>query len=70
LAANRLGGLRGGQALLFFWSVLLQAMGVSELQGLTMGRAFWIWLLGQFLGALALTLVAILLASVFKIMSA
>jgi hypothetical protein len=49
------------QALLFFWSVLLQAMGLSELQGLTVGRAFWIWLLGQFLGALAMTLVAILL---------
>jgi len=49
------------QALLFFWSVLLQAMGLSELQGLTMGRAFWIWLLGQFLGALAMTLVAVLL---------
>lgn len=58
------------QALLFFWSVLLQAMGLSELQGLTMGRAFWIWLLGQFLGAVALTLVAVLLASVFKLMSA
>jgi len=58
------------QALLFFWSVLLQAMGLSELQGLTMGRAFWIWLLGQFLGALALTLVAILLASVYKFISA
>jgi hypothetical protein len=49
------------QALLFFWSVLLQAMGLSELHGLTMGRAFWIWLLGQFLGVLAMTLVAILL---------
>jgi len=49
------------QALLFFWSVLLQAMGLSELQGLRMGRAFWIWLLGQFLGALAMTLVAVLL---------
>jgi hypothetical protein len=49
------------QPLLFFWSVLLQAMGLSELQGLTMGRAFWIWLLGQFLGALAMTLVAVLL---------
>jgi hypothetical protein len=49
------------QALLFFWSVLLQAMGLSELQGLTMGRAFWIWLLGQFLGALAMTVVAVLL---------
>jgi hypothetical protein len=49
------------QALLFFWSVLLQAMGLSELQGLSMGRAFWIWLLGQLLGAVAMSLVAILL---------
>jgi hypothetical protein len=49
------------QALLFFWSVLLQTMGLSELQGLTMGRAFWIWLLGQFLGVLAMTLVAFLM---------
>jgi Yip1 domain len=49
------------QALLFFWSVLLQAMGLSELHGLSMGRAFWIWLLGQFLGALAMALVAVLL---------
>lgn len=59
------------QALLFFWSVLLQAMGLSELQGLSMGRAFWIWLLGQFLGALAMTLVALsLLALGLKFTSA
>lgn len=55
------------QALLFFWSVLLQVMGLSELHGLTMGRAFWIWLLGQFLAVLAMTLVAILLLAGLKL---
>jgi Yip1-like protein len=51
------------QALLFFWSLVLQVMGLSELQGLTAGRAFWVWLLGQFLGVLAMTLLAIVLLS-------
>jgi hypothetical protein len=49
------------QALLFCWSLVLQVMGLSEIQGLTTGRAFLVWLLGQVLGALAMTLIAIVL---------
>lgn len=56
------------QALLFCWSLLLQVMGFSEIQGLTTGRAFLVWLLGQILGGLAMTLIAIFyLALGFKL---
>jgi len=51
------------QTVLFFWNVLLQVMGLSEIQGVTPGRAFLVWLLGQVLGALAMTLIAIVLVA-------
>lgn len=58
------------QAVLFCWSLLLQVMGFSEIQGLSTGRACLVWLLGQVLGGLAMTLIAIFyLALGFKLPS-
>lgn len=48
-------------ALLIGWSLLLQIMGLSEVQGLLLRRAFGIWLLGQFIVALAMLLLATLI---------
>jgi hypothetical protein len=39
--------------LLLIWSIVLQVMGFSEMQGLTMRRAFGVWVLGQVIGFLA-----------------
>jgi hypothetical protein len=50
-------------ALLVGWSLLLQIMGLSEVQGLLMRRAIGMWLLGQFIVALAMLLLATLIVS-------
>lgn len=49
--------------LLVGWSLLLQVMGLSEVMGIWMRRAFGAWLLGQVIAAAALFLFAILLLS-------
>ena len=40
--------------LLFLWSVVLQVMGLSEIQSFTMRKAVGVWLLGQIFGPAAL----------------
>ena len=47
--------------LLLLWSVVLQVMGLSEIQGFAMGKAFGVWLLGQCLGLLAWLFLAVIL---------
>jgi hypothetical protein len=39
--------------MLQLWSALLQVMGFSEIFGLTVRKAFAVWVLGQLLGLLA-----------------
>ena len=51
--------------ILALWSVVIQVMGLSEVQGLTTGRAFGLWVLGQLIGFLALLFLAILLVTLF-----
>jgi hypothetical protein len=51
--------------LLLLWSVVLQVMGFSEIQGLAVRKAFGVWLLGQLLAALAALFLSILLAVLF-----
>jgi len=54
-------------ALLLCWSLVLQVMGFSEIQGITTRRALGIWLLGQLLAALAMALVVILVAGLLPL---
>ena len=51
--------------LLQLWSVVIQVMGLSEIQGLTTGKAFGLWVLGQLIGFLALLFLMILIATLF-----
>jgi hypothetical protein len=51
--------------LLTIWSVVIQVMGLSEIQGLTTRRAFGLWVLGQAIGYLALLFLMILIATLF-----
>lgn len=51
--------------LLLFWSVVLQIMGFSEILGLTVRKAFGLWVLGQLLGVLAAFFLAIVIAILF-----
>jgi hypothetical protein len=51
--------------LLLLWSVVLQVMGFSEIQGLTTRKAFGVWVLGQFLALLAAFFLSILIALLF-----
>jgi Yip1 domain len=50
---------------LVLWSILLQVMGFSEIQGLATRKAFGIWVLGQIIGVLASLLLAVLLEVLF-----
>jgi hypothetical protein len=50
---------------LWLWSVVLQVMGFSELQGIATGKALVIWLLGQFLWLLALVMLLLIIAILF-----
>jgi hypothetical protein len=52
-------------ALLTFWSVVIQVMGLSEIQGISTRKAFGLWLLGQLIGFLALLFLAILATTLF-----
>jgi hypothetical protein len=47
--------------LLLIWSVVLQVMGFSEIQGLTTRKSFGVWLLGQIIGFLAFLFLAVLI---------
>ena len=53
---------------LWLWSILLQVMGFSEIQGITLAKALWVWVFGQLvavLGALFLNvLIGILVPGV------
>ncbi len=51
--------------LLLLWSVVLQVMGFSEIQGLLTRKAFIVWVLGQLIGALAAFFLAVVLAILF-----
>jgi hypothetical protein len=51
--------------LLAFWTIVLQVMGFSETLGLTVRRAFAVWVLGQVLGLLAYLFLNILLGILF-----
>ena len=47
------------------WSVVIQVMGLSEVQGVTALKAFGLWILGQVIGFLALVFLMILIATLF-----
>jgi hypothetical protein len=51
--------------LLQLWSIVLQAMGLSEVLGLAMRKALGVWFLGQILAALAVFFLFTLLAILF-----
>jgi hypothetical protein len=53
--------------LLSLWSVVLQVMGFSEIQGLTTRKAFWVWVLGQLIGLLGALFLTVLIATLFPI---
>jgi hypothetical protein len=49
--------------LLLIWSVVLQVMGFSEMQGLATRKAFGVWVLGQLIVLLAALFLAVLVAT-------
>ncbi len=51
--------------LLLLWSIVLQVMGFSEIQGIATRKAFWVWVLGQLLGLLAAIFLSVLIATLF-----
>jgi hypothetical protein len=51
--------------LLLIWSVVLQVMGFSEIQGLATRKAFGVWFLGQIIGFLASVFLALLVETLF-----
>lgn len=51
--------------LLLIWSVVLQVMGLSEIQGLATRRSLGVWVLGQIIGFLASLLLALLIEALF-----
>jgi Yip1 domain len=51
--------------LLTIWSVVIQVMGLSEIQGVATRKAFGLWVLGQVIGFLALLFLLILIATLF-----
>ena len=51
--------------LLQIWSVVIQVMGLSEVQGLATRKAFGLWVLGQVIAFLAVLFLMILIATLF-----
>jgi len=51
--------------LLLLWSIVLQVMGFSEIQGIATRKAFWVWVLGQLVGLLAAIFLSIVIATLF-----
>jgi hypothetical protein len=47
------------------WSIVLQVMGFSEIQGLATRKAFGVWVLGQIIGFLASLFLALLVETLF-----
>jgi hypothetical protein len=54
-----------GYVLLLIWSVVLQVMGFSEIQGIATRKAFGIWVLGQLIGLFAAFALSILITALF-----
>jgi hypothetical protein len=50
---------------LWFWSVVLQVMGFSEILGIATRKAFAVWVLGQVLWLLALFFLSVLIGLLF-----
>ena len=55
----------GAFVLLLIWSIVLQVMGLSEIHGLAMRKAFGMWLLGQLIGILVSLFLALMLEMLF-----
>jgi hypothetical protein len=51
--------------LLLIWSIVLQVMGLSEIQGLATRKAFGVWVLGQIIGFLASLFLALIIDTLF-----
>jgi hypothetical protein len=51
--------------LLLLWSIVLQVMGFSEVQGLATRKSFGVWFLGQIVGFLVFLFLALLIDAVF-----
>jgi hypothetical protein len=51
--------------LLLMWSIVLQVMGFSEIQGLATRKAFGVWVLGQIIGFLASLFAALVVETLF-----
>jgi hypothetical protein len=51
--------------LLLIWSIVLQVMGLSEIQGLATRKAFGVWFLGQIIGFLASLFLALVMETLF-----
>jgi Yip1 domain len=51
--------------LLLVWSIVLQVMGFSEIQGLATRKAFGVWVVGQIIGFLASLFLALLIEALF-----
>jgi hypothetical protein len=51
--------------LLLIWSVVLQVMGFSEIQGLATRKAMGVWLLGQIVGFLVSLFLALMIQALF-----
>ena len=51
--------------LLLIWSIVLQVMGLSEIQSLAMRKAFGVWVLGQIIGFLVSLLLALVIDTLF-----
>lgn len=51
--------------LLLLWSIVLQVMGFSEVQGLATRKAFGVWVLGQIIGFLASLFLALVVGALF-----
>jgi hypothetical protein len=51
--------------LLWLWSVIIQVMGLSEIQGIVTRKAFGLWVLGQVIAFLAMLFLVILILTLF-----
>jgi hypothetical protein len=51
--------------LLLLWSIVLQVMGFSEIQGLSVRKALGVWVLGQLIGFLASLFLALVIETLF-----
>ena len=51
--------------LLFIWSIVLQVMGLSEIQGLATRKALGVWFLGQIIGFLVSLFLALAIETLF-----